>query len=64
MIIDLKQVSNLVFDQVNGNDWPDFSDAIISSGDYRDRELTEDEIDFINENHSDFVHDALINDLF
>ena len=57
------KVSNIDFDGVDYNDYPDFCDAYISSADYGDREMTETELNELNEDR-DFVHEKLMDYLF
>ena len=68
MLLDLDKISNLTFDNVDHDDYPDYCDATIASGDYEEegeiRELTDDEIEWINENESMFVYEKLMDDLY
>ena len=64
MDIDLNKIDNFSFDGVNHNDYPDYADVYLESADYEDRELTDEEIDFINDEHWDFVYEQFINQLF
>ena len=57
---DLKRITNLTFEGVNGFDAPDYCDAYLESGDIGDRELTEEEIDYINIIYDDWVYDKLM----
>jgi hypothetical protein len=61
--MDYKLISNIEFDGVDHNDAPDYCDAYIVSAKYDDREMTEDEIDLLNEDR-DFVHDSLMDSLY
>jgi hypothetical protein len=64
MNISTSKLDNLSFSGIDTKDYPDFSDAMIESGDYKGRELTDEEIDYINEEFPDFVHDKLFEYLF
>jgi len=55
MEIDITKVDNLVVEGVDTGDYPDFCDAFIASGDYIDRELTDDECEWITVNYPEIV---------
>jgi hypothetical protein len=63
MILDYNKISNLEFDGIDHNDYPDFCDAFISYGEYDDRVLTDEEIELLNED-GNFVYDRLMNYIF
>ena len=50
-------------DGIDTQDYPDFVDAYIESADYKGREMTEEELDFLNED-SDFVYEEVQKHLF
>jgi hypothetical protein len=60
--MDYSKISNLVFEDVDYNDRPDFVDAYIASADLDGVPMTEMELDELNED-SDFVHTKLIESL-
>jgi len=62
-ITDLKKINNIVFEDIDYKDSPDFCDAFISSAVYGDREMTEEELDELN-NDRDFVYDKLMDYLY
>jgi hypothetical protein len=62
--LDLKKIDNLEFDGVVTGDYPDFSDAFLSKGDYIDRKLSDKEIDWINDEHRDWVYEKLMDSLY
>jgi len=62
MSLDLTKVDNIEFDY-DTNDYPDFSDACITSADYDGNQMTDEQLDELNQD-SDFVHEKLINYLF
>jgi len=64
MEIDFKKITNVELDGIDSNDYPDFCDAFIVSAEYDGREMTEEEIDYINDVHFDFVHECVYNHLF
>ena len=59
----MKEIDNIEFDGINYNDYPDFCDAFICSADINGREMTETELDELN-NDREFVSNALQNYLF
>jgi hypothetical protein len=61
--MDKSKIDNIVFSDVDVKDSPDFSDAFIESADYDGREMTEEELDEIN-NDSQFVYESLLNQLY
>ena len=64
MGLDLKKIQNMEFDGIDTKDYPDFCDAYISSADYKGREMTEDELDCVNHEYGEFVHEKLFDHLF
>lgn len=61
--IDYSRLCDVEVDGIDSNDYPDFCDAYICSANYPDRELTEDELEVLNEDAS-YVYDCVINRLF
>lgn len=62
--MDLAKIDNIEFDDVDMNDYPDFSDAYISAADYDGEPMDDDQLAELNENYPDFVHEKLINQLY
>lgn len=60
---DYDKVEYLEFDGINHEDYPDYCDAFISSGQYDGRELTDEELDFLNDD-GDFVYNNLQDKLY
>ncbi|MFA5152834.1 MAG: hypothetical protein WC554_09765 [Clostridia bacterium] len=61
--LDYSEISNIEFENIDYNDSPDFCDVFISSADYKNREMTEDELEKLNED-SDFIHENLMKYLY
>ena len=59
----MKEIDNIEFDGIDYSDYPDFCDAFICSADIDGREMTDDELDELN-NDREFVSNALQNYLF
>ncbi len=57
MKIDTKQVTDIEVD--TGTDYPDFADAYIESATYKGREMTEEELEALNDD-SDFVYECCL----
>jgi hypothetical protein len=52
--LDYSLIDNVQIDGVDSSDYPDFCDAYIVSADYDGREMTDDEIELLNDD-GDFV---------
>ena len=63
MAIDLNKVDNVEVDGIDTADYPDFADAYIANADYDGVEMTELQLDELNENY-DFIYDAVLDSLF
>ena len=61
--LQLDKIDNIEFDQVDMNDYPDFSDAFILFADMNGIPMCEEELDELNENRG-FVYMKLIDKLF
>lgn len=59
MELDLTKIKDVEVEGIDTRDYPDFVDAFISSATYEGREMTEEELDHLNENYSDFVYDKV-----
>ena len=62
--IDTKQVTDIEFEDVDPQDYPDYCDAYISEATYKGRKMTYEELDVLNEYHRDFVYEELWNYLY
>jgi hypothetical protein len=56
--MDLNLISNIEFDDVFHDDYPDFCDAYIISADYNGEPMTEEQLEEINEDRH-FVYEKL-----
>ena len=54
-----KKIDNIEIDGIDMHDYPDFVDAYILSADYDGKEMTEDQLDEINDDR-DFVYSKII----
>ena len=64
MKLDLRKVDNMEFEGVDFADYPDFVDAFLVAADYDGIEMTEEQIDYINDEHHDFVNERVYSSLF
>lgn len=60
---DYNLIEDITFDGINFKDAPDFCDAYIDSAYYDGREMTEEELNILNED-SEFIHMELQNHLY
>jgi len=58
-----KLIDNIEVDGIDTKDYPDFCDAFIASADYDGKEMTEEQLDELNEDR-DFVYECVENHLF
>ena len=63
MKIDLSQVEGVEIDGINPRDYPDFCDAFILEATYKGREMTDEELEALNED-SDFVYEQVMESLY
>jgi|TARA_R110002153_G_scaffold63798_3_gene171086 hypothetical protein len=61
--LDYTKISDVEVEGIDTADYPDFCDAFIASADYDGREMTDMELDTLNDD-SDFVYDAVQTHLF
>lgn len=61
--MDYKLIDNIEVDGIDAKDYPDFCEAFIVSADYDGKEMTEEQLDELNED-SDFVYECVQNHLF
>ena len=64
MKLDLSKISNIQVAGVDYHDYPDFCDSYIESAVYHGREMTEKELDELNENQRDFVYEKVIESIY
>ena len=64
MNIDIKKIDNMEFEGVDFRDYPDFVDAFLVAADYDGKEMTEEQIDYINDEHYDFVNEQVYDSIF
>ena len=61
--MDYLKITNVYVDGIDMNDYPDFSDAFISSAEYNGEDMTDEQLDEINDCY-DFVHECVMQQIF
>jgi hypothetical protein len=61
--LDYTKISNIEFDGIDHKDYPDYCDAYIVNADYDGVEITEEQLEEINDNR-DFVYEKLMDYLY
>ena len=61
--MNLSEITNIVFEDIDFSDYPDYCDAFIFSADIAGEPMTEDELNELNEN-KDFVYRKLMEHLY
>ena len=64
MNIDIKKIDNMEFEGVDFRDYPDFVDAFLVAADYDGKEMTEEQIDYINDEYHEFVYEQVYDSIF
>lgn len=62
--LDFKKIDNMEFEGIDFSDYPDFVDAFLVAADYDGIEMTEEQIDYLNDEHRDFVNERVYDSLF
>tara|TARA_Y100000294_G_scaffold172754_1_gene187919 strand:+ start:328 stop:516 length:189 start_codon:yes stop_codon:yes gene_type:complete len=62
-MIDTSRITAVQLEDIDTNDYPDFADAYISDAIYMGREMTEAELDELN-NDSGFVYEKVMEEIF
>tara|TARA_R100001244_G_scaffold97320_1_gene72914 strand:- start:151 stop:336 length:186 start_codon:yes stop_codon:yes gene_type:complete len=61
--MDYTKIDNVEIDGIDTNDYPDFCDAFIANADYEGKEMTDEQLDELNQD-SDFVYEKVQEHLF
>ena len=64
MNLDLSKVEDIEFEGINHDDYPDYCDAFVTSATYKGRDLTEEELEWVGDEHSDWVYEKLMDYLY
>lgn len=60
---DFDKITNVVLDGIHHWDYPDYCDAFIDSADYDGREMTDEELDELNEDY-ELIHELVWANLY
>ena len=61
--MDYSQITNVEVEDIDTDDYPDFCDAYISSAEYKGKEMTEDQLEELNDD-GDFVYQSALSQVF
>jgi hypothetical protein len=64
MKIDVNKLENIEVEGIDTRDYPEFVDAFISYAEMDGVELTDEQLDELNDDYPDLVYDCVINHLF
>lgn len=62
--MDTSKISNLQFEDIHTNEYPDFSSAWVSNADYDGEPMTIDQLEELNNDYGDFIYEKLLNHIF
>jgi hypothetical protein len=63
ILLDYGLITDIEVDGIDTNDYPDFCDAFISSATYDGRDMTDEELEVLNQDY-DFVYDAVMSNIY
>lgn len=63
MRLDYTQITDIELDDIQSWDYPDFCDAFICSATYMGREMTEEELEVLNDD-TDFVYEKVMERIY
>ena len=63
-IINVEEVHDIVFTGIDFTDHPDYSDAYIESATYKNRDMTDDEIEELQNQQDMWVYEKLMDWIF
>ena len=64
MTIDFELIDNVVVNGIDYSDYPDFCDAYIADADYNGAPMSEEMIEVLNYDYTDFVLEQVYSRLF
>ena len=62
--MDITKIDNIEIEGIDHTDHPEYCDAFIASADLDGVEMDDKQLDDLNENHADFVYDAVLNFIY
>ena len=63
MKLDYTKIEDVEVDGIDTNDYPDFCDAYVAAAMYKGREMTDEELDTLNEDDS-YVYDKVTDNIY
>lgn len=63
MKLDYTKIKDVEVDGIDTSDYPDFCDAYITSATYKGREMTDEELDVLNEDSS-YIYDRITDKIY
>ncbi len=60
---DYSKIDSVWVEDIDFNDVPDFVDTYIDRAEYNGEPMTEEQLDDLNDNHREFVHESTMNQL-
>ena len=64
MTIDFELIDNVVVNGIDYSDYPDFCDAYVAEADYDGKPMSDEMIEVINYDYTDFVLEQVYSHLF
>jgi hypothetical protein len=64
MKLNLSKIDNMEFEGIDFADYPDFVDAFLSAADYNGKEMTDEQIDYVNDTYYEFVNEQVFKSLY
>ena len=63
-MINTKLIDNIEVDGIDYGDYPDFTDSFIAAADLDGVEMTDEQLEDLNDNYPDFVYESVYNSIF
>lgn len=64
MELNTSLIDNIDVTGVDGRDYPDFCDAYIDGADYDGVEMTDEQLECLNDDYPDFVYQAVLDSIY
>ena len=61
--MDLSKITNIEIEGIDFKDAPDFCDTFIARADYKREPMTDEQLDNLSDENSDFVYESVINQI-
>lgn len=60
----LANIEDVSIDGIDLQDWPDFVDSFVDSATLNGKELTEVELDYLSDNHPEWMNDKIFEKIY